>query len=1819
MNPTKSLNPITFTENVVEDFLRYQLTTYSFADPSLHRQMRKLLNLDQTRRTPLLAGPFISLSRSFRKGPTLKALGEEGLLHPLIATIAGYENVYGHQEKAIRSIAARHTTIISTGTGSGKTECFLYPIISKALALRDAGEPESICAVILYPMNALAEDQLGRLRELLCGVGVSFGLYVGKTPEQTSDVTGPRLPAGSSREDYKAKVEELRLQGQSGAVHPPEERVSREEMRAPGKAPRILLTNAKQLELLLTRQQDIEMFKDARLDFLVVDEAHTFSGANGAETACLLRRLRSFCGKTPDDTVCIATSATIADPSDPAPALHFASRFFGVPESKVEVVNEDYEPDLWAHKRKVSPALPGNQVLQLRNVLEAIGNVDSDPPASLRLLKATFQSLTGQALDIGNWQANLYERLAANEVVYQIADALNRPRPMADLMEDMEKRLGRPVPEEEALIWLALGAAAQKDGRSLLRPVVHAFVRGVSGGVVTFPAIEANPCLALSAYEVGPNEEGLFRLPLMTCTTCGQHYFTHHLRDFTFTDRMPGGGEAVDDRIIWRPLEQQLGGNRVVLLDRLVVDALDTDDPDEDDDDPPQQRAPQPRSLPRNSVPLYLCRLCGTLHATRADQCDGCGVAGPLVELFAVRQSADHRGSLVSCVGCSAIGRMQLGRFREPARPVKASVVSDVHVLAQSMIHRAERKRLLVFTDNRQDAAFQAGWMQDHARRYRLRALMYAHLSSAPLQVQTLVSRLDEELDKDNDLSQSLLPEVWNVARKAADLQGHAAERRKFLRILVLREVVTGARQRIGLEPWGRLVVDYDHLSADEPFFTQWGTQLGLSPEELLQGVAAVLDFTRRNRILLDRDGQIFSRIWQEGDREIANGYLPLFRGGPKGLKLQRQPGDEAGRITQWIGTRPTSMMQVALKWGVHPNDVAVFLRELWELLADQLKLITPVTLTGFRGRPLPGSLGAQQIDADHLLLRASRGLWRCQACHRAHLRPTPRLMCLAWRCTGTLVEETENPDNYDLMVLDGRFDMMRPKEHSAQIPAADREELERAFKGEGNRVNTLVCTPTLELGVDIGGLDSVLMRNVPPLPSNYWQRAGRAGRRHRMAVNLTYARTHSHDRPYFNEPLKLLEGEISPPSFNLRNEVMVRKHVHAVVLTSMHRLSRSDSELSADDQVELATVLGAIFPLRVREYLFDNAGQVRSDAFDVSPLGTQLEKHLSSIAQSVVAAFAQGWPEEDSRVVQPDSLRRYISEMPEQLQQVIERLKRRLDWAIDQMNRLDAIRRTHGTLDPEQDALRNRCDRYVKRLKGTDPRRRREAEGFDDTNTYGVLAAESFLPGYGLDNGWVIGTYEAPKHNMSFRDWELRRNPALALREYIPGNLIYANGQRFIPRYYRLEPGEPVRFLVDVSNEAVAEVATTNTAGLGAQTIPAVPICDVNLPHNSMISDDEDYRFQLSVAVYGYEQPQHGGGKQYRWGERIVSHRTGVRLRLVNVGAASQARAGGSLGYPVCLVCGQSRSPLASQADLDDFRDGHRERCGRPVEPVGFYADITADAISLEGSVDREEAYSVMEALRMGASDVLDMEIEDLQLLAVAQAGGLGLSLLLYDPMPGGSGILDQMIARWSEVVAAARQLVEECPSKCQSACVDCLLRFRNAYYHRYLNRLTALDRFDSWQGNLIFTHEIPARLPTTSAEQVPVNDAELTLRAMLERAGLQGYKPQHPIDLGRPLGTTVPDFFFEARNSDVYAGLCIYLDGMAGHLHGRAETRQRDREIREELRNQDYEVVEIPFGNLTDPSAMRHHFFKIGRFLLGRFEAQRFKNDDTWFNGTS
>lgn len=1796
-----ALNPIAYTEKIITSFLKYQLTTYPLADPDLNQQMRTLLSLAQTRQSPLLKGPYISLSRSFRQGSKLQDLIAEGVLHPGMAGLISFPHVYGHQERAVRSIHAGHTTLVSTGTGSGKTECFLYPIVSRCLALRDEGAEPGIAAVLVYPMNALAEDQLTRLRDFLAGTGVTFGMYVGKTPEETADVSGKRLKPGASREQYRRELEKGQQERRGTAVHPSEERCSRQEMRQSGGQPRILLTNVKQLELLLTRQTDESLFDGAKLEYLVFDEAHTFSGAIGAETACLIRRLRAFMRKGTRDTICIATSATIVDPErGPEAGRAFASRFFGVSADQVQLVAEEYESDVWGETRAVSPALTGDSLEHLAKVLRG---VDAGEQAGSSIADAV-QGMVGATIDQTRWDESLHEYLSTNEVVYQLARALSRPRALPDLLKDVATQVGRQISEEEALAWLALGAAARHDGRALLRPVVHNFVRGVPGAVATFPHADEHPRLWLSAEDEEEDREGggtAIRLRLMTCTTCGQHYFTHAVADFLFTGDTPGGGEAVGDGVVWRTLDENVGGRRVVLLDQLIS-------ADEDDGDPPR------------TAPVFLCRSCGALHPGSHERCLACGVAGPLVRLLAVAQKEDTPGRLTRCLSCGTLGRQRGTGYREPARPVRAVTVSDVHVLAQDMVHHAERRRLLVFTDNRQDAAFQAGWMQDHSRRFRLRALMAEHINDSGIRIGDLTARLDEVLAGDAELSRTLASEVWSQYRQEGAPQEHARERKYFLRCQVLREVATGVKQRIGLEPWGRIRVQYEGLTPSSPFVVNWAHELGLPTDRLTDGIAALLDRMRRGNHLFDPETRMFSKFWGDGDREILMGYFPQMPGVPQGLKLLRDDADDRGRVSAWNRQGgDTSLRQAAVKWGVPKDQVPEFLNALWEWLSKDLKILAPVTLTGYRDRAIPGCNGVRQVHVDKLLIVSNRGLWRCRTCRRVQTRPTPFDRCLAWRCNGELYYVPEDSDNYDLTLLDAGVKMIRPREHSAQIPGSDREMLERMFKADGEQVNTLVCTPTLELGVDIGALDTVLMRNVPPLPSNYWQRVGRAGRRHRMAVNITYARTASHDRVYFASPLRMLEGRIEPPSFNLRNELMVKKHVHAAVLSRLQQLTHRHHGLSEGDREEIVAMLKAIFPPQTKTYLFDPDGNVRTDPFDVSAFLTVVSKHEALLLNHVRSIFTQGWPETDQEVVTEERLKKYVQDTANELADVMRSLKKRLDWAMEQMRRLNEARVRRGALEPDEEALFQRCNRLIKRLKGQDNRQRRETEGIDDISTFSMLAAEGFLPGYGLESGSILGTAQVPRIMADGRDLDLRRASAMAVREFIPGNRIYANGQRFQPRFYHFEADSSsmTLFQVDTAAGAVTEIGEGQVQGaLGAGILRAVPICDVDMTHLSHITADEENRFQLPVAVYGYELGRHAGGQGFHWGTRDIQLRRGVHFRLVNVGAVSLIDNAARLGYPVCLVCGQSRSPFSSQTERDRFAQDHQQRCGQRLQPTGFYTDVVADALSIPECANREEAYSILEALRTGATRVLEMEAEDLNILVIGNAGREEALGLLYDPMPGGSGLLDQICARFPEVVAATLEAVNDCPSICARACIDCLFTFRNAFSHQHLNRRLAGDKLKEWGAELNPSHPIPPRLPAPapSGRNVPVNIAEMRLRHLIQSAGFQEPRWQHQIQLGRPLGSTTPDCFFQG-DDDQDPGICIYLDGLSEHIHGNPTTQAKDRQIREELRARHYEVFEIPYTDLDDRAKMAQHFYRLGRILLGKDRAKSLRDDPKWF----
>ena len=679
----------------------------------------------------------------------------------------------------------------------------------------------------------------------------------------------------------------------------------------------------------------------------------------------------------------------------------------------------------------------------------------------------------------------------------------------------------------------------------------------------------------------------------------------------------------------------------------------------------------------------------------------------------------------------------------------------------------------------------------------------------------------------------------------------------------------------------------------------------------------------------------------------------------------------------------------------------------------------------------------------------------------------------------------------------------------------------------------------------------------------------------------------------------------------------MVAKHVNATVIAGLHQFCRETGRPQAQRE-QIQEVLHRCLPARVEPYLFDG-GKIRNTPFDFSELRDLVELEADSLTANVRRVFQQGWPETDADVTDHELLRGYVEAFTDSLEIALSRLRRRLQWAMEQIRRLNDRRESEGTLAPDDEALFRRCDGLVKRIKGRG-RRRSQAEGHDDFNTFSMLAAEGFLPGYGLEVGSVVGWAEIPFWRTGAMAFSLPRSPATALREYVPGNLIYANGHRFVARRFHRNPGEEERaetpfYEVSVERQAVNATQSLGSS-LGSKVLQTLEICDADLIHTSHISDEEDLRFQLGVAIYGLELGQHSGGEAFRWGSQQAHLRRGVRMRLVNVGA-SAAISDGELGFPVCTVCGQSVSPLSSTRQRRQFEEFHADFCGSIPRPIGFYADAIADVFSLPACNDKTAAFSVLEALRIGAAHVLDMHLEDLQILVIGRIDREEVDALLWDPMPGGSGLLDRLSERFEEIVKVARGVVRDCPALCTSSCIDCLQSFRNAYYHRFLDRRTALERLDEWGLRLQLDHDIPPLQPKETPDEnaLPVNEAEVKLRHLLLAAGFGEGTRGEQVRLGRPLGTTTPDVIYRTADHDVDEGVCIYLDGLSKHLHGNSETIEKDREIRAWLRNRSYEVIEITANELDDEEAMVRHFRRLANYLGMPKVRNELRSNRSWF----
>lgn len=432
--------------NLIDEYRSFLRTSYRFLDEHLRRQFEE--HLAQT--DVVVKGPYVTLARDFALGPTLQELIQEGIAHPDLLKARwpfGENRLYQHQERAFRIGQAGRSFVITTGTGSGKTEAFLLPILDGILRRKEQGI-RGLQAVFVYPMNALANDQLERLRRLLRGSGldISFALYTGDSDTTT-----------------------LALREEPAET----ERLTRAEIRR--NPPDIILTNYKQLDFLLVRKADRHMFTRS-LRYLVLDEIHSYRGALATEIACLIRRLKAQAGLKPGELVVIGTSATVASGERGIEALtRFAETLFGETVRPKDIVTESYVPRK-DNAEPYSPPLPDLDDSQLANF---------DPSDDEKVV-ALAEKLTGKQCPPEGPIANRVAAvLEGNRVVQALEEFFAEPHTVREAAEHLRKvlpeRQNAPLEKVQLEIeaYLLVGSIGDEDHPPRLRPKLQTFFHGV--------------------------------------------------------------------------------------------------------------------------------------------------------------------------------------------------------------------------------------------------------------------------------------------------------------------------------------------------------------------------------------------------------------------------------------------------------------------------------------------------------------------------------------------------------------------------------------------------------------------------------------------------------------------------------------------------------------------------------------------------------------------------------------------------------------------------------------------------------------------------------------------------------------------------------------------------------------------------------------------------------------------------------------------------------------------------------------------------------------------------------------------------------------------------------------------------------------------------------------------------------------------------------------------------------------------------------------------------------------------------------------------
>lgn len=1690
---------------LIEEYRSFLRTSFRFLDEHLRQQFEE--HLAQT--DVVVKGPYVTLARDFARGRTLHSLVEEGLAHPDLLTAHwpfGERCLYRHQEQAFRIGREGRPFVITTGTGSGKTEAFLLPVLDGILR-RKAEGIRGLQAILVYPMNALANDQLERMRRLLGGSGldISFALYTGDSDATTSALR--EEPAET-------------------------ERLKRVDIRQ--NPPDILLTNYKQLDFLLVRKADRHMFTPA-LRYLVFDEIHNYRGALAAEIAWLIRRLKAQAGLKPGKLVAIGTSATVASGEEGTEALaRFAETLFGEAVRVEDIVAESYMP----RQNDAEPYIPPLPDLTPKQ----LANLDPSNDAQVVWLAET---LTGkQCPSQGPIADRVAAVLAGNRVVRTLEEFFAEPHTIREAAE----HLGKVLPERqdaspkkvqlEIEAYLLVGSVGDEEYPPRLRPKLHAFFHGV---------YDVNLCLDPQCRTLVPHggseclKCGSLAWPAALCRTCGQDFVKVRLER---EDAPPLGN--------WDFFSDE---QTIFLTHRIqdLPEAPGAEDTEEEARDQPEaERCNQGKTQSRERLEqVGVCPSCGRLVQPE-ERCPACKRATiPMLM---------HRGKLTTCPACGDI--YTRGDIVTPLRTGTASTVSALATHHLDHLDGEDRK-LLIFADNRQDAAHQAGYISDKHRAFALRHAM-AHEIRQPEkrqpEKQVYLTELPERLF-DRFKALGIIPS------KPSDF-----EQKKWLDALTYQaanEVTRYSRQRASLENLGLVAVEYERfeeLQGDQRFAAV-ASRFGRTPEEAAVLVRAILDVMRKNRAVA-YDGRpetgtslpFFTeyidpgkkRQYRELEMEPYSVRFPERDRSPKAFALDRP--DHLRKTSRLMGffqenprvgqlTATQKVITRILNDRVAAED---FLRAIVPLLL-QCEILVDVTdrFAIPRNQRTP-SLKILQIDPRRVWLRFSEQGYRCNACQT--WRPYFLTTCPTPKCkSGSLQPESLDRDNYYV-----RLYLERPPrrfavaEHSAQISGEERARRETFFKN--GRLDALVCTPTLELGVDIGPLLTVVLRNAPPTPANYAQRVGRAGRRLRIGFVSTFCAGGSHDRHAFERPEWFVAGRFDPPKLRLDNPKIVLRHLRSYLLAHL------ETEL----------------PNFLKEFLDNVQRPTTWNREMLNPIFEEIRKRRDQLVQAILKVT--DYDRQAGLVARYDQkeVESLVDDFENELTKVLERWWRRIEQLDREFREYSAIGSPRK--DEKKAAARKRAYQEITQ----DPER---AYILNYLATQQVLPAYQFpLDTFSLDPG----VSDTPT---------IYRGAAIAIEEFAPGNFVYANGHKL--RSIRvLYPGGPggsgqarsdaeaagrlEAFHFCTQCEEAVESGRNTCPRCHGSLGPAVDVVFVDAfeaEENLRITSEEESRQRL---VFDQRQYLRAGSalqcRLYPYPLHPVELLNLAEILVTNWGPL-EGRLGEGRRFQLCPDCGRhlpyDRTDPVHKKQAEQWLEYHKRFCDGDPAPLVLAHRFQADSLvlSVPGRDDAQTlgrhtlspmVVTLAEALRAGAGRLLELEADELGVFARKSHDSSSVEqIVFYETVPGGAGYLEEMAERLPEVAQAAQEALYG--HDCVKACYLCLKHYRNQPQHAFFDKnlvrdvLLEMANLEPVQpepasygaGRQKLAEMLDARAKGTGEtfRRYPQGEIEEILKAALERLGITDYQRHFLIKDDDCRLLTVPDFAWPDLK------LAIFCDGYAYH----------------------------------------------------------------------